>query len=104
MSGLTAMFMLSETDLLGQCGVPTKDCTIKTLNPETHADRKLNASSLASFYYQLGLTGNRTNLSEIVNGTGRTNQWAYDWLYRLTNEVLVAASGGGTNSYTLNAV
>jgi RHS repeat-associated protein len=63
------------------------------LNRLTNALWKLNASTLASFYYQLGLTGNRTNLSEAVNSTGRTYAWAYDSLYRLKQETL----GGGTS-------
>src|SRR5207249_3218988 len=36
------------------------------LNRLTNAVWKTNAGTLASFYYQLGLAGNRTNLSEAV--------------------------------------
>jgi len=46
----------------------------------------VNVLTLCSFKYQLGQTGNRTNLSEMVNGTSRAYQWQYDNLYRLTNE------------------
>ena len=63
-----------------------------SLNRLTNSVWNLNASTLASFYYQLGLTGNRTNLVEAVNGSWRTNQWSYDPLYRLTNETIGGAS------------
>ncbi len=63
------------------------------LNRLTNEVWKLNASTLASFYYQLGLTGNHTNLSETVNGTSRTYGWTYDSIYRLKQETL----GGGTS-------
>jgi len=63
------------------------------LNRLTNEVWKLNATTLASFYYQLGLTGNHTNLSETVNGTSRTYGWQYDNLYRLKQETL----GGGTS-------
>jgi RHS repeat-associated protein len=67
-----------------------------TLNRVTSAVWKLSTSTLASFNYQLGLAGNRTNLSETVNGTSRTNQWQYDSIYRMTGEVI---TGLGTNGY-----
>jgi len=73
------------------------------LNRLTNAVWKLNASTLASFYYQLGLAGNRTNLSETVNGTSRTYGWTFDSLYRLKQESL----GGGTSgtlSYSFDLV
>ncbi|MGD0816309.1 MAG: hypothetical protein ABSA83_22175 [Verrucomicrobiota bacterium] len=56
---------------------------------------------VANFYYQLGLTGNRTSLSESVNGASRTYQWQYDQLYRLTNENI---STVGSVAYGLDAV
>ena len=60
------------------------------LNRLTNLTWKLNTSTLASFYYQLGSTGNRTNLSEtIINVvTNRTYAWQYDSLYRVTNETV----------------
>jgi len=66
-----------------------------SMNRLTNQVWKLNASTLASFYYQLGLTGNRTNLSESVNGTSRTYAWKYDSLYRLTNENVSALGSVG---------
>jgi len=74
-----------------------------SLNRLTNAAWKLNASTLASFYYQLGLTGNRTNLIENVNNTARTNQWQYDPLYRLTNE-LIKTTITATLGYGYDAV
>ena len=42
-------------------------------------------SGTASYSYQLGLTGNRTQATE---STGRTLNWSYDGIYRLTNEAI----------------
>ena len=63
-----------------------------SLNRLTNLTWKLNASSLANFSYLLGATGNRTNLTESVNGTNRIYAWQYDSLYRLTNENFSASS------------
>jgi hypothetical protein len=56
---------------------------------------KLTTTTLASFYYQVGLTGNRTNLNESVNSTSRTYAWQYDNLYRMTNENIGGIGGAG---------
>jgi RHS repeat-associated protein len=53
---------------------------------------------VGSFYYQLSLTGNRTNLSETVNSSSRTYQWQHDPIYRLTNEN-IGGFGVVTNGY-----
>ena len=50
------------------------------------------SNNLANFSYQLGPTGNRTNLSESVGGTNILYSWQYDNLYRLTNELFNASS------------
>ena len=60
-----------------------------------------NQVQIGSFYYQLGKTGNRTNLSETLNGTTRSYGWAYDKLYRLTSETI---GGFGTVAYAHDAV
>jgi len=59
-----------------------------SLNRLTNLVWKTNGTTIAGFAYQLGLTGNRTNLSETVGaGAGsRTYVWNYDALYRMTNE------------------
>jgi RHS repeat-associated protein len=57
-----------------------------TRNRLTNEVWKLNTASLGSFFYQLAVAGNRTNLSETVNAVSRTYSWSYDKLYRLTNE------------------
>jgi RHS repeat-associated protein len=62
---------------------------------------KLNTTALGSFFYQLGLAGNRTSLSENLNGTSRTYTWGYDGLYRLTNEIV---SGLGSMAYSYDRV
>ena len=59
-----------------------------SLNRLTNVVWKNNSTTLGRFYYQFGLTGNRTSLSEMVNGVSRTCQWQYDNLYRLTNEII----------------
>jgi RHS repeat-associated protein len=63
-----------------------------SMNRLTNLTWNSNITSLASFSYQLGSTGNRTNLNEAVNGTTRNYQWQYDNLYRLTNEIFNASS------------
>jgi RHS repeat-associated protein len=65
------------------------------LNRLTNLTASSVSGTIARFYYQLGLTGSRTNLSETVNGTGRTYSWQYDPLYRLTNEVISAIGNVG---------
>jgi RHS repeat-associated protein len=71
----------------------------------TNSIWKSNAITMASFYYQLGATGNRTNLKETISyqGVSTTNiyVWQYDRLYRLTNE---AINGLGTLAYGLDSV
>jgi hypothetical protein len=51
-----------------------------SLNHLTNLTWKLTTTALGSFVYQLGLAGNRTNLSETVNGVSRTYAWKYDSL------------------------
>jgi RHS repeat-associated protein len=73
------------------------------LNRLTNVVWKTNAGTIASFYYRLGLTGNRTNVAEVLNGTGRTNGWVYDSLYRLKQEIFTGATTG-TLSYAYDLV
>ncbi len=65
---------------------------------------KLNATSLASFGYTLGLTGNRTALSETLTNVSHGYAWNYDALYRLTNETLSTTAPTGTLGYQYDAV
>jgi RHS repeat-associated protein len=65
------------------------------LNRLTNAVWNIGSTVLASFYYQLGLTGNRTNLSETVNSSNRLYQWQYDPIYRLTSESISSMGGVG---------
>jgi len=71
------------------------------LNRLTNLVWNHSGSALGSFYYQLGKTGSRTNLAETVNTTGRNYNWAYDRLYRMTNETI---SGVGGVAYQFDAV
>ena len=60
-------------------------------------------SSISSYSYQLGSTGNRTGATE---QNGRTLTWNYDGIYRLTNETIGNDPSGnnGTASYGLDPV
>jgi RHS repeat-associated protein len=72
-----------------------------SLNRLTNAVWNSGSSPLASFYYQLGLAGNRTNLNETNNGVNLAYTWKYDALYRLTNEYI---SGLGAAGYGYDPV
>jgi RHS repeat-associated protein len=75
-----------------------------TLNRLTNSVWKLNAGTLASFYYQLGLTGNRTGVIEFVKDSWRTNQWQYDPLYRMTYETIRVGAASDTLGYSYDPV
>jgi RHS repeat-associated protein len=61
------------------------------------------ASPVSSYNYTLGATGNRTKATE---QGGRTLNWSYDGIYRLTNETISAdpANKDGVVTYTLDSV
>jgi RHS repeat-associated protein len=61
------------------------------------------ASPVSSYNYTLGATGNRTKAAE---QGGRTLNWSYDGIYRLTNETITAdpANKDGVVTYTLDSV
>jgi RHS repeat-associated protein len=71
------------------------------LNRLTNLVWRLNTTLLSRFSYQLGATGNRTNLSETVNGVSRSYAWEYDPLYRLRQESIPDL---GTVTYGLDPV
>jgi YD repeat-containing protein len=61
-------------------------------NPSAFTYDSLNrltalASPVSSYNYTLGATGNRTKATE---QGGRTLNWSYDGIYRLTNETITA--------------
>jgi RHS repeat-associated protein len=60
-------------------------------------------SSIAGYTYTLGATGNRT---QAVESNGRTINWGYDGIYRLTNETISSdpEKNDGTASYSLDPV
>jgi RHS repeat-associated protein len=90
-------------NLQSQCygnGV-TNLCQYDARNRLTNQVWKAGGATLAGFGYTLGATGNRTALVETVNGTARTCNWAYDYLYRLTGETL---GNMGTVNYGFDAV
>ena len=74
------------------------------LNRLTNLTWKLTTTTLGTFYYQLGLTGNRTNLNETITGTNRGYAWSYDNLYRLTNEGITGGAPTGTLGYGYDPV
>jgi RHS repeat-associated protein len=57
--------------------------------------------NLASYAYSLGAAGNRT---QVVENTGRTVNYAYDDLYRLTSETIANSANNGAISYQFDAV
>jgi RHS repeat-associated protein len=61
------------------------------------------STPVSSYTYQLGAVGNRTSVTE---GTGRTANWTYDKIYRLTNETIGAdpANKDGSVGYVLDPV
>jgi RHS repeat-associated protein len=64
---------------------------------------KAASSSIATYNYTLGATGNRLSASE---STGRALNWSYDGIYRLTNETISGdpnAKNGSVN-YGLDPV
>jgi RHS repeat-associated protein len=77
-----------------------------SLNRLTSLVWKTNGTTLGSFAYQLGATGNRTNLSETVGAgaSARGYAWQYDALYRLTNEAVSAVAPTGNLGYGYDAV
>jgi len=79
-----------------------------SLNRLTNLTHQAGTTNLATYVYHLHSTGRRTNALEIIrlpDGTYRTNAltWAYDQMYRLTNEVATstASSGQYTDGYAL---
>jgi len=82
----------------------TNVCQYDPLNRLTNEVWKLNTGTLGTFYYQLGASGNRTNLNEMVAGFTRTNAWSYDSLYRLANETIRTNGGSSHLGYTYDAV
>jgi RHS repeat-associated protein len=75
-----------------------------SLNRLTNLACTTVSGTIASFYYQLGLTGNRTNLIEAITGFKRTNSWSYDSLYRLTSELIKTNGGSSSLAYTFDTV
>jgi len=77
----------------------TAKFTYDTLNRLT----ELSTPPVADYKYTLGLTGNRTGSTE---QGGRTLNWSYDGIYRLTNETIASDPGGnnGSVSYGLDPV
>ncbi len=94
--------LLKTTTNTAYANLVTNSFSFDALNRLTNiVSKNASGTTLGSFGYQLGQTGHRTNLSESVNSNSRTFAWAYDKLYRLTNETigLTAPTGTITNSY-----
>ncbi len=61
------------------------------------------SSTIASYSYTLGPSGNRTNVEE--QPSGRTIHWDYDDLYRLTGEAITDSTNGNrTQGFTYDDV
>jgi RHS repeat-associated protein len=74
-------------------GVET-NYTYNNLNRLTQMTVKHGTTDLASYAYTLGATGNRTQAKELG---GRTVDYAYDALYRLTKETISGVTQAGQN-------
>jgi RHS repeat-associated protein len=74
-----------------------------TLNRLTQVGAAKNASSISNYAYTLGLAGNRLTVAEL---SGRTVNYGYDSLYRLTSEAVSNDPNNhdGTTSYLYDAV
>jgi RHS repeat-associated protein len=81
----------------------TSTLTYDELNRLTELSTSGPGSQIADYKYTLGLTGNRTNATELSN---RTLQWTYNGIYQLTNEAITGdpANENGSVSYTLDPV
>jgi RHS repeat-associated protein len=63
------------------------------------------STNIVTFYYQLGQTGNRTNLQEVMPGAvSRTNRWSYDAVYKLALETISTNSTLKSLGYTYDYV
>ena len=71
-----------------------------TLNRLTQMGSSKNATSISNYAYTLGLAGNRLTVAEL---SGRTVNYGYDSLYRLTSEAVTSDPNNhdGATSYTL---
>jgi RHS repeat-associated protein len=81
------------------------------LNRITNLTHKVGTTNLATYTYILHPTGRRTNAVEVLrqeDGTYITNTltWAYDGMYRLTNETVASTCSAlsYTNSYQYDLV
>lgn len=80
-----------------------------SLNRMTNLTHVAGAALKASYSYKLDVTGRRTNAVEVLLQEGssgyqtNTLSWAYDGLYRLTNEVSITKSPGNSDYAYTNA-
>ena len=72
-----------------------------TLNRLKNLTSANGPTTLASYSYTLGPTGNRT---KVVEFGGRTVDYAYDSLHRLTGETISASTVNGSVSYVYDEV
>ena len=92
-SGISTSYSYNTLNRLVQmqstCSIPSSSCSAP-------------GASIASYAYTLGPAGNRLSVSEL---SGRTVQYAYDDLYRLTSESIAGASAqNGAISYQYDKV
>jgi RHS repeat-associated protein len=74
-----------------------------TLNRLTQVGASKNAVGISNYAYTLGLAGNRLTVAEL---SGRTVNYGYDSLYRLTSEAVSSDpnNNNGTTSYQYDSV
>jgi RHS repeat-associated protein len=79
----------------------THSYTYNSVNRLTDLAVTNSSSTLASYSYTLGPTGNRTAVHEL---DGRTVNYTYDALYRLTSETITGGTVNGSIGYNYDPV
>jgi len=102
----TTSYGFDDVGTLSTVSLPngvTTGYTFNTLNRLTNVTSRRGATSIASYTYTLGDAGNRTKVVELG---GRTVQYTYDDIYRLTSETISADTHGnnGTIGYGFDDV
>ncbi|MGA9672538.1 MAG: RHS repeat domain-containing protein, partial [Terracidiphilus sp.] len=80
----------------------TSTSTYDEVNRLIELSTSASGTQIADYKYTLGLTGNRTNATEL---SGRTLLWSYNGIYQLTNEAITGdPANNGNATYTLDPV
>ena len=100
----TATYTYDAADNLTTAAYPNSPINAPSAFTYDTLDRLIAVSTpVSSYAYTLGPAG---NLTKAVEGTGRTLNWTYDGIYRLTNEAIAADPNNvnGSVGYILDPV